>query len=196
MPIEGKWYCLVVWKQNPPTILTFKVPKLLQEPDSVSCGQKERGTSIKNILTGNDSDSFESTQNAECSKCCQIAKVYSHCDVPVDDIKKCLTCKSWRTILEFMVNHHEINWMVNYRRNLKYKLCSMTWPVQCQLNIELNSSETCGWVFCTSLSIWSRAFLTVTEQIALSRSKYTRFRKTFKWKSVVSLHYIPSRLSH
>ena len=49
---------------------------------------KKRGV-FKNILTGNDSDSLESTQNAESSKCCQIAKVYSHCDVPVD-IKKFL----------------------------------------------------------------------------------------------------------
>ena len=84
-----KVYSHCVNENKIPQTLTFKVPddvKSLQGPHSVSCGQK--GV-IKNKLTGNDSDSLESTQNAESSKCCQIAKVYSHCDVPVD-IKKFL----------------------------------------------------------------------------------------------------------
>ena len=40
---------------------------------------KRKGYILKNIPTRNNSDSLESTRSAESSKCCQIAKVYSHC---------------------------------------------------------------------------------------------------------------------
>ena len=68
--------------------LKFPTTSSYSKDRTVFLAVKKKGV-LKNILTGNDSDSLESTQNAESSKCCQIAKVYSHCDVPVD-IKKFL----------------------------------------------------------------------------------------------------------
>lgn len=67
-----------------PSLITLKHPTLfifsmLKAPKREKTRGRKPG---KQKLTGNDSDSLESTQNTKGSKCGQIAKIDSHCDVP------------------------------------------------------------------------------------------------------------------
>ena len=61
-----------------PSLITLKHPTLF-----IFSYVNDRAPKLlrKKKLTGNDGDSLESTQNTKGPKCCQIAKVNSHCDV-------------------------------------------------------------------------------------------------------------------
>lgn len=70
-----------------PSLITLKHPTLfifscVNAHDSVVGPKPAKNVSAsREILTGNDGDSLESTQNTKRPKCCQIAEVDSHCDV-------------------------------------------------------------------------------------------------------------------